>query len=271
MAFRQTENWNALVNDNDWGIAKFTHLSKGTHLNHWHANGGSGDHQGTCMTSNQVESLCMQIDPGEEMQTRERMAICYLGDVQAARQFFETYKPVTAGDFSEDFDSNEHMRGWWRNSNPTTLPDVGGSHGVVVQLADPHALNDLSLRGRIWGDAAYSADVGLTPGADYHYVAYTVDLAGNHSDPATPLGISVPDQASGVEPDQQLPAARLMADQANPIGPGSSLRYELGATGPVTLTLTDLQGRHIRTLIADRQSASICCNCRRARWGRRAG
>jgi hypothetical protein len=63
-----------------------------------------------------------------------------------------------------------------------------------------------------------------------------------------------------------LPATtRLASISPNPCNPGTTINFDLAATGPVELAIHDLQGRHVRTIA----TGSLPAGHHRAAWNGR--
>jgi hypothetical protein len=63
--------------------------------------------------------------------------------------------------------------------------------------------------------------------------------------------------ATGIaDPQTAAPLVRLAQNVPNPFRPSTSISYELGAAGPVSLRIYDVSGRLIRTLVDDEQGAA---------------
>jgi hypothetical protein len=66
--------------------------------------------------------------------------------------------------------------------------------------------------------------------------------------------VGIDDEVSGGSPP--LPQAFALAqNHPNPFNPATTIGYELSGEAPVTLTVFDLKGRQVRTLVSSRQTA----------------
>ncbi len=157
--YSMTENWQALVDNNDYGLAHLGDLSFGDLLFY-----DFPSPNGTKVAGGQ-ERFAMRVDPGDTMQRREGWGIYYIGNVAAARTFFTGYKPVKAGSFSDNF-SDINLPNWYRNNNPIQV--IGGA---VKMGPDTSWVNDMSLINKYWGDAIYSVDVKNDVGTSWYGMA----------------------------------------------------------------------------------------------------
>ncbi|MCB1182198.1 T9SS type A sorting domain-containing protein [bacterium] len=89
-------------------------------------------------------------------------------------------------------------------------------------------------------------------GGDWYYRVTARDIHDNESEPSNEAQLLA---ASGVG-DDALPAAfRLAAAVPNPFNPSTLVRFSLAQDGPAAVDVLDLQGRHVRTLVAGAMSA----------------
>jgi hypothetical protein len=159
-----SELWHGLYNTNDWGLGHLENFGW-SDLLFFHDASQTGDHQWACKSTAAWERFNLRIDPGETAQVREGSGIYYLGDVNAARSFFATYRPVKTGDFSDRFD-DPHLFNWWRNSNPIQV-----INGAVKMGPDTSWVNDLSLINKFWQDGVFSVDVKHESGSSWYGLA----------------------------------------------------------------------------------------------------
>ena len=162
--FMMTENWSAMLNNSDFGLACLTGESRGMAAN-WFAN-GSGDHEiGTFNNNQMTDRFACHLPPGESLQRREGWEVLYVGQVTDARAFFDTLKPVKGGDWSDDFNDG-NLLGWELN-NAQIQPANDGSHQGVKMGPEPNTYEtqDLSLLGKFWGDATYQVGLKFESGS----------------------------------------------------------------------------------------------------------
>jgi hypothetical protein len=162
--YRMTELWHGLYDTNDWGLGHLENFGWADLLFFLDAN-QTGDHQWACKSTAAWERFNLRVDPGENAQVREGSGIYYLGDVNAARAFFATYRPVKTGDCSDDF-RDPHLFNWWRNSNPIQV-----INGAVKMGPDTSWVNDLSLINKFWQDGTFSVDVKHESGSSWYGLA----------------------------------------------------------------------------------------------------
>jgi hypothetical protein len=83
----------------------------------------------------------------------------------------------------------------------------------------------------------------------YHYKLTAVDFAGNESDPAAATG------STGIETTPLSSTFALHENVPNPFNPSTVIRYDVPAGGGyVTIGIFDVNGRLVRTLVADEQT-----------------
>lgn len=166
-AYCCTENWSALVDENDYGLAMMNTSGYGR-MGYSKSKAGTGDHQPWTKVLKHLERFCMRVDPGMDKQTREHTTLFYLGDFNDARSFFEKYRPHLSADFNDAFDSND-LLDWYRNSYPIEAMEEcpGGPDAVKMGTVDPGVeknwWQELALRDKVWGDAVYSVNFKIDP------------------------------------------------------------------------------------------------------------
>jgi hypothetical protein len=91
---------------------------------------------------------------------------------------------------------------------------------------------------------------GVPEGWKFSYKITAVDFSGNESPPAAPATLT------GVENGMPPQAFALYQNVPNPFNPSTMIRFDVPAGGGnVTLTIYDVNGRHVRTLVDTRHSA----------------
>jgi hypothetical protein len=159
---------------------------------------------------------------------------------------------------------------------------VGTAAVSDIEFHDPDLddLNDWSVTvagNRItWSTDAYEVDPdanALTYGLLYNF-RFTADAAPVDGKstltlfrPGVPGSILVsikvpPAVATSVPAATPESALRLAQNRPNPVGVGTTIRFELPAAGPVQLAIYDTQGRRVRTLVQETRAAGA----QEARW-----
>ena len=156
--YSMTERWHALLDNTNYGLAHLGAFSYGDLL-FYNVPGSETKSAGG------MERFAMRIEPGDTMQQREGWGIYYLGNVHNARTFFSQYKPVTGGNFTDNF-SDERLLNWYRNNNPIQV-----NSGAVKVGPDNSWVNDLSLINKFYGDATYSVDIKHQSGTSWYGMA----------------------------------------------------------------------------------------------------
>ncbi len=165
-SFSMTELWSAVVDSNGFGVSRLAESGVFEPTAWDLLDMGSGDHQNDVMTLNPTDRFCMRIDPGETQQTRESKSIFYVGDVDDARTFFSTYRPVTGGSYFTDFNTGS-LRDWNLNSNPIAI-----SGGQVVMGPDNSWVNEMALVDRYWADATYEVEIKRSQGTTWYGIVF---------------------------------------------------------------------------------------------------
>ena len=87
----------------------------------------------------------------------------------------------------------------------------------------------------------------------FYYRLAAVDIHGNHST----FGLITPDDVTGTE-TPRTPAASYLAQNApNPFNPSTTIEFGLASPARVTLSIYDVSGRLIRTLIEEPRAAGV--------------
>jgi hypothetical protein len=118
-----------------------------------------------------------------------------------------------------------------------TIPDPNCAYGTVLAGGSSLGLDDFTLDITGWASGPFQVDLAIAwediCGNPYDKIV-TVDL---EPDPA-PTAIGGGRYAYGLEPN--VP---------NPFNPATTIRYQIGAAGAVTLRVYDVTGRLVRTLV----------------------
>jgi hypothetical protein len=87
-------------------------------------------------------------------------------------------------------------------------------------------------------------------------------VVGNSGEPCVKVFLAEPTTTPAPTP-AALAAARLLGNWPNPFNPATEIAFTLSGSGPVTLTVHDAAGRHVRTLLAGRSHGA---GEHRVRW-----
>jgi hypothetical protein len=175
--FRMTENWSAAIDAKGRGLACLSTDSRGKSRN-YRASGGSGDSLNACLTNDHLRRFRIALNAGESLQLREGWKLFYVGAVSEARDLFSACAPVAGGPFSDDF-SEHGLLGWDANTTPAAA--TGNTVSIGPYAGAP---NDLSLAGKVWGDATYQVEI-LLGGGGAAGLAFRKVGEGHYSDEAT--------------------------------------------------------------------------------------
>ena len=85
----------------------------------------------------------------------------------------------------------------------------------------------------------------------WEYWITAVDIAGNESDATEPVSVLLANEKEIAVPTVYA----LEQNYPNPFNPSTQIRYALPEVSSVTITVYDMMGRIVRTLVRDSQSA----------------
>ncbi len=84
----------------------------------------------------------------------------------------------------------------------------------------------------------------------------TRDIRQNESDWSEPLVVTITENTTDIEQESQVPQNFILSQNyPNPFNPLTNIRYTLPESGPVTLTIYNIFGQKIRTLVDNVQTA----------------
>jgi hypothetical protein len=127
----------------------------------------------------------------------------------------------------------------WRPNTETDLAQYRLYRGTSAGFV-PGAGNLVTAQ----ADTGY-VDSGASPYSWYKLTA--VDAHGNES----PVATLLPQQISGLPDGGARAVLRLYPCQPNPFNPRTTIKYDQPASGPVRLSVFDVAGRLVRTLVDD--------------------
>jgi hypothetical protein len=172
--FRMTECWDAITDEDSWGLAMMSSTSGVgmTTSDFAYPDGPTGVFGYPVRSNVHTEIFSVRVDDANgsnaHARRREGRAIYYVGPVVDARNFFAGLRPTPAGEFIETFDSS-FLKDWDANSSPTYINPAG--HLRLDQNVPTHHA-DVALRDRVFGEADFEA----------HFTGHTV------IDPLGPTG-----------------------------------------------------------------------------------
>jgi hypothetical protein len=135
--------------------------------------------------------------------------------------------------------AGEDTRVRWLPNNEADLSQYRLYRGTSTAFV-PGAGNLVTAQ----ADTGY-VDSGASPYSWYKLTA--VDAHGNES----PVATLSPQQISGLPDGGTRAVLRLYPSQPNPFNPQTTVKYDLPESGPVRLSVFDVAGRLVRTLVDD--------------------
>ena len=154
----------------------------------------------------------------------------------------EGFLPVNLLDFSAIANEQEVRLRW------TTASEDGLDRFVLkrdgIEVASVHAMNSAS------GSAYTFVDQDLENGTTYHYSLYAVSLNGEWEHLAD--AEATPGSNAGV-----IGGFALAQNYPNPFNPETTIEYSIQEAGQVNLSVFDLTGREVMTLVNEIQTDGV--------------